>query len=138
MHTTLDTSGFIDTDKLKDLLHYTDLVLLDLKQMDEDSHKDLTHVSNEKILKFAKYLSDNNVPMWIRHVLVPGHTDNEEHLIKLKEFIQTLNSVEKVEVLAYHTMGKDKWELLGEKYPLDGVPEASEKDISRAEKILGI
>ena len=138
IHTTLDTSGFIDTDKLKNLLEYTDLVLLDLKQMDDDSHKDLIGVSNEKILKFAKYLSDNNIPMWIRHVLVPGHTDKEEHLIKLKEFIQTLNSVEKVEVLAYHTMGKDKWELLGEVYPLEGVPEASEQDIVRAEEILGI
>lgn len=138
IHTTLDTSGFIDTDKLKDLLEYTDLVLLDLKQMDDDSHKDLIGVSNEKILKFAKHLSDNNIPMWIRHVLVPGHTDDEEHLIKLKEFIQTLNSVEKVEVLGYHTMGKDKWELLGEKYPLEGVPEASEQDIARAEEILGI
>ena len=106
--------------------------------MDDDSHKDLIGVSNEKILKFVKYLSDNNSPMWIRHVLVPGHTDKEEHLIKLKEFIQTLNSVEKVEVLGYHTMGKDKWELLGETYPLEGVPEASEQDIARAEEILEI
>ena len=138
IHTALDTSGFIDTDKLKDLLEYTDLVLLDLKQMDNDSHKDLIGVSNEKILKFANFLSDKNVPMWIRHVLVPGHTDNEEHLIKLKDFIQTLNSVEKVEVLGYHTMGKDKWELLGEKYPLEGVPEASEQDIKRAEDILKV
>ena len=138
IHTTLDTSGFIDVDKLNDLLDYTDLVLLDLKQMDDDSHKDLIGVSNEKILKFAKHLSDNNIPMWIRHVLVPGHTDNEEHLIRLKEFIQTLNSVEKVEVLGYHTMGKDKWELLGEAYPLEGVPEASEQDVLKAEEILEI
>ncbi len=138
IHTTLDTSGFIDADKLKDLLEYTDLVLLDLKQMDDDSHKDLTHVSNGKILKFAKHLSENNIPMWIRHVLVPGYTDNENHLIKLKEFIQTLNAVEKVEVLGYHTMGKDKWELLGETYPLEGVPEASDQDIARAEEILGV
>lgn len=138
IHTALDTSGFIDADKLKDLLDYTDLVLLDLKQMDDDSHKDLIGVSNEKILKFAKHLSDMSVPMWIRHVLVPGYTDNEEHLIKLKEFIQTINSVEKVEVLGYHTMGKDKWEQLGETYPLEGVPEASEQDTLRAEKILEI
>lgn len=138
IHTALDTSGFIDTYKLKDLLEYTDLVLLDLKQMDDDSHKDLIGVSNEKILKFAKNLSDNNIPMWIRHVLVPGHTDNEQHLIMLKEFIQTLKCVEKIEVLGYHTMGKDKWEILGEKYPLEGVPEAKDEDIARAEKILGI
>lgn len=138
IHTTLDTSGFIDTDKLKDLLQYTDLVLLDLKQMNDEAHKELIGVGNEKVLKFAKHLSDMAIPMWIRHVLVPGYTDDEEHLLKLKEFIQTLKSVEKVEVLGYHWLGKEKWELVGEKYPLDGVPEASDKDIARAEKILGI
>lgn len=138
IHTALDTSGFIDTNNLKDLLDYTDLVILDLKQMDDDSHKDLIGVSNEKILKFAKYLSDNNVPMWIRHVLVPGITDDERHLTRMKEFIQKLKSVEKVEVLGYHWLGKEKWELMGEKHPLEGVPEASEQDISRAEEILEI
>lgn len=138
IHTTLDTSGYIDIAKLKDLLKYTDLVLLDLKQMDDDVHKDLIGVSNEKTLKFAKYLSDMGIPMWIRHVLVPGITDSELHLNKLRDFIQTLKSVEKVEVLGYHTMGKEKWERFGEKYPLEGVPEASDEDISRAEKILGI
>lgn len=138
IHTTLDTSGYIDIAKLKDLLKYTDLVLLDLKQMDDDVHKDIIGVSNEKTLKFAKYLSDMGITMWIRHVLVPGITDSELHLNKLREFIQTLKSVEKVEVLGYHTMGKEKWERIGEKYPLEGVPEASDKDISRAEKILGI
>ena len=138
IHTALDTSGFIDTDKLKDLTHYTDLVILDLKAMDNEIHKDLIGVSNEKILKFAKHLSDNNVPMWIRHVLVPGITDKEEHLTKLKEFIYTLKSVEKVEVLGYHWLGKEKWELMGEKHPLEGVPEASDEDVIKAEKILGI
>lgn len=138
IHTALDTSGFIDTEKLKDLLQCTDLVILDLKETDNATHKDLIGVSNEKILKFAKHLSENNIPMWIRHVLVPGITDNEEHLIKLKEFIQTLKSVEKVEILGYHWLGKEKWELLGEKHPLEGVPEASEQDVQRAEEILEI
>lgn len=138
IHTALDTSGFIDIDKLKDLLQYTDLVILDLKAMDNDVHKDLIGVSNEKVLKFAKHLSDMRAPMWIRHVLVPGVTDDEKHLNQLKEFIQTLKSVEKVEVLGYHWLGKEKWELMGEKHPLEGVPEASEQDIARAEKMLGI
>ena len=138
IHTAIDTSGFIDISKLKDLLKFTDLVILDLKEMDNDVHKDLIGVSNEKILKFAKHLSDNNVSMWIRHVLVPGITDKNEHLNKLKEFIQTLKSVEKVEVLGYHWLGKEKWELMGEKHPLDGVREASISDVSKAEKILGI
>lgn len=138
IHTTLDTSGYINVSKLKNLLEYTDLVLLDLKQMDNNVHKDLIGVSNEKILKFAKHLSDNNIPMWIRHVLVPGITDDEIHLNKLKEFIQTLKTVEKVEILKYHTMGKEKWDRIGEKYPLEGVPEATEQDKQKAEKILGI
>ena len=138
IHTTLDTSGFIDTTKLKDLLKYTDLVLLDLKEMDDEVHKDLIGVSNQKTLEFAKHLSDNNITMWIRHVLVPGITDSYEHLNKLKEFIQTLNSVEKVEILGYHWLGKEKWELMDEKYPLEGVPEASEEDVKRANKILDI
>ena len=138
IHTALDTSGFIDTDKLKDLLQYTDLVLLDLKHMQDNEHKELIGVSNEKILNFAKHLSENNIPMWIRHVLVPGITDDEQHLVKLKEFIKTLKSVEKVEILGYHWLGKEKWELLGEKHPLEGVAEASEQDLQRAETILGI
>ena len=138
IHTTLDTSGFIDIENLKDLLDYTDLVLLDIKEMDDDTHKDLIGVSNEKILKFAKHLSDNNIPMWIRHVLVPGITDSEKHLKDLNKFIKTLKSVEKVEVLGYHWLGKEKWELMGEKHPLEGVQEASDEDISKAEKLLGI
>ena len=138
IHTTLDTSGFIDVENLKDLLDYTDLVLLDIKEMDDDTHKNLIGVSNEKILKFAKHLSDNNIPMWIRHVLVPGITDSEKHLKALNKFIKTLKSVEKVEVLGYHWLGKEKWELMGEKHPLEGVQEASDEDISKAEKLLGI
>ena len=138
IHTTLDTSGFIETSKVKDLLKYTDLVLLDLKEMNNEVHKDLVGVDNNKILKFAKHLSDNNIPMWIRHVLVPGITDSKEHLEQLKEFIQTLKTVEKVEILGYHWLGKEKWELMGEKHPLEGVPEASAEDVSLAEKILGL
>lgn len=138
IHTTLDTSGFIDIDKLKDLTDYTDLVLLDIKEMDDATHRDLIGVSNEKVLKFAKHLSDKNIPMWIRHVLVPGITDSEKHLKDLNKFIKTLKSVEKVEVLGYHWLGKEKWELMGEKHPLEGVPEASNEDVARAEKILEI
>ena len=76
--------------------------------------------------------------MWVRHVLVPGITDSEEHLKDLRKFIKSLKSVEKVEVLGYHWLGKEKWEPMGEKYPLEGVPEASDEDVARAEKILEI
>ena len=138
IHTAIDTSGFVDVDKLKDLLEYTDLVILDLKEMDNDTHKDLIGADNAKILKFAEHISNEGVPMWIRHVLVPTITDKEEHLIKLKEFVSTLKTVEKVEVLGYHTLGVSKWEMSEEEYPLKGVPEASLEDVKRAKSILGI
>ena len=136
IHTCLDTSGFISIDKLKDLLKYTDLVLLDLKHMDDEEHLKLIGVSNKKIKEFAKHLSDNGVPMWIRHVLVPGITDSKEHLKSLKEFIGTLKTVKKVEVLGYHTLGVHKWEYCEEEYPLKNVPEATIEDVKRAKEIL--
>ena len=138
IHTAIDTSGFVDVDKLKDLLDYTDLVILDLKEMDNDTHKDLIGVDNAKILKFAEHISNSGVPMWIRHVLVPTITDKEEHLLKLKEFVSTLKNVEKVEVLGYHTLGSEKWEMIGDKFMLEGIPEASADDVKKAEQILGI
>ncbi|MBR6688613.1 MAG: pyruvate formate lyase-activating protein [Clostridia bacterium] len=138
IHTAIDTSGFVDVDKLKDLLDYTDLVILDLKEMDNDTHKDLIGADNAKILKFAEHISNEGVPMWIRHVLVPTITDKEEHLIKLKEFVSTLKTVEKVEVLGYHTLGSEKWEMIGDKFMLEGIAEASADDVKRAEQILGI
>ena len=138
IHTCLDTSGFVQIEKLGDLLDYTDLVLLDLKHMDNEVHQDLIGVSNEKIKAFAKHLSDKGIPMWIRHVLVPGITDSEEHLTKLREFIKTLKTVQKVEVLGYHTLGAHKWEKSEEEYPLAGVPEATVEDVKRAKRILGI
>ncbi|MBR6613812.1 MAG: pyruvate formate lyase-activating protein [Clostridia bacterium] len=138
IHTAIDTSGFVDVDKLKDLLDYTDLVILDLKEMDNDTHKDLIGADNAKILKFAEHLSNEGVPMWIRHVLVPTITDKEEHLIKLKKFVSTLKTVEKVEVLGYHTLGSEKWEMIGDKFMLEGIAEASADDVKRAEQILGI
>ena len=138
IHTAIDTSGFVDVDKLKDLLDYTDLVILDLKEMDNDTHKDLIGVDNAKILKFAEHISNSGVPMWIRHVLVPTITDKEEHLLKLKEFVSTLKNIEKVEVLGYHTLGSEKWEMIGDKFMLEGIPEASGEDVKKAEQILGI
>ena len=138
IHTAIDTSGFVDVDKLTDLLDYTDLVILDLKEMDNDTHKDLIGVDNAKILKFAEHISNSGVPMWIRHVLVPTITDKEEHLIKLKEYVSTLKNVEKVEVLGYHTLGSEKWDMIGDKFMLEGIPEASADDVKKAEQILGI
>ena len=85
-----------------------------------------------------KYLSDNNIDIWIRQVLVPGITDDEKDLLKLKEFISTLKTVKKIEINPYHELGKFKWEELGLKYPLEGVRPADSNDVDRAKKILGI
>lgn len=116
IHTALDTAGSLPiNDKIKWLLKYTDLVLLDIKHIDEEKCIDLIGTSNKNNLNFAKYLSNNRIPMWIRQVLVPGITDDEQDLLKLKEFISNLNSVKKVEILPYHNLGKFKWEKLRRK-----------------------
>ena len=139
IHTCIDTSGMVDiTEDIKEVIKYTDLVLLDIKHIDDEKCKELVGRSNKKELEFAKYLSDNNVKMWIRQVIVPGYTDNEKDLIKLKEFISTLKTVEKVQLLPYHSMGKYKWEKLKAKYELENVRDANEQDIERAKKILEI
>ena len=124
------------TDNIKALIELTDLFLLDIKHINPEKCKKLVGVSNERELEFAKYLSEHNKKMWIRQVLVPGFTDDEQDLLKLKEFISTLKSVEKVEVLPYHTLGKYKWVDLNKKYELEGIREATEDDVERAKKIL--
>ena len=120
------------------MLKYTDLVLLDIKHIDPDKCKELVGFSNEKELNFARYLSDNNIDMWIRQVLIPGITDNENDLIKLKEFISSLKTVRKFEFLKYHTMGKYKWEKLNVAYGLENIREATDEDVERAKRICGL
>ena len=139
LHTCIDTSGSVVlTDEIKELIDLTDLFLLDIKCINDEKAINLTGVSNKKELEFARYLSNINKTMWIRQVLVPGYTDNEQDLIKLREFISTLKSVEKVEVLPYHDLGKFKWEQLGEVYPLENVRTANNDDVKRAKEILKI
>ena len=139
INTCIDTSGMFNiTEDIKEVLKYTDLVLLDIKHIDDEKCKDLVGFSNKKELEFARYLSENNKKMWIRQVLVPGYTDDEKDLVKLKEFLATLKTVEKVQILKYHSMGKYKWEKLGQKYELEGVRDATLEDEERAKKILGI
>lgn len=138
-HTALDTSGaFPMSNKIIEVLKYTDLVLLDIKHIDNEKCIKLTGKPNTYTLEFAKYLSDKNIKMWIRQVLVPGYTDDEDDLLKLKNFLSTLKTVENVEILPYHTMGEYKWKELGFKYELEGVPAATVNDVLRAKKILGI
>ncbi|MCR5349630.1 MAG: pyruvate formate lyase-activating protein [Acholeplasmatales bacterium] len=145
VHTALDTSGIIfDKNnpevvaKIDELLKYTDLVLLDIKHIDNQKHIELTSKPNVNVLAFAKYLSDNNKHMWIRHVLVPGYTLNDEYLVKTKEFIDTLKTVDKIEVLPYHTMGIVKYQNLGIPYRLDGVRTPTKEEVRHAKYLLGV
>ena len=143
IHTTLDTSANPYTEKEPwhskwlELMKYTDLVLLDIKQIDEKEHIKLTGHTNRNILAMAQELSDMGKPAWIRHVLVPGGSDKDEYLHRLADFIHTLSNVERVEVLPYHTLGKFKWENLGLSYPLEGVNPPTQERIDNARKILG-
>ena len=138
-HTALDTSGMFPlTPEVKQVLSLTDLVLLDIKHIDDEKCKDLVGFSNKLELELANYLSENGIKMWIRQVIIPGITDDENDLIRLKEFLQTLKTVEKIELNPYHTLGVYKWEDLGLEYPLKGVRQANTEDIERAKRILGI
>ena len=139
IHTCIDTSGMVAlTPDIKKLLSLTDLVLLDIKHIDSEKCKNLVGFGNEKELAFARYLSENNIHMWLRQVLVPGYTDDKEDLEKLKTFLSTLTNVKKIELLPYHSIGKYKWEKLGVKYELEDVRDANNNDIKRAKEILDI
>lgn len=143
IHTTIDTAGQPFTrdgeffDKFNELMKYTDLVMLDIKEINNERHKALTGNTNENILDMAKYLSEIGKPMWIRYVLVPENSDFDEDLEILSEFIGTLKTVEKTEILPYHTLGKFKWEQLGLPYELENIDPPTAERVENAKKILG-
>lgn len=140
VNTVIDTAGNPFTreepffSKFSALMEYTDLLMLDIKEINPLRHKDLTGFENTNILDMARYLSDIGKPVWIRHVLVPGHSDFDEDLDALGAFVKTLTNVQRVEVLPYHTLGKFKWENLGIKYSLEGVNPPSEERVQNAKK----
>lgn len=136
IHTALDTSGFVDIERADTFLPYTDLVLLDIKEIDPVRHAELTGVSNDKTLAFAQHLSELHIPTWIRYVLVPGYTDDPDDIRALGRFISRLSNVELVELLPYHTMGVYKWEQLCVDYPLKDVPVPTDEQAEAARKIL--
>ena len=143
VHTNIDTSGAVFTKeepffgKLQELLKYTDMLMLDIKHIDEKEHIRLTGHTNKNILDLATYLSDMKKPVWIRHVLVPKRSDKDEYLDRLHEFILTLHNVERVEVLPYHTLGAYKWKELGMEYPLEGIDPPTAERVENARKRLG-
>ncbi|MCR4999209.1 MAG: pyruvate formate lyase-activating protein [Lachnospiraceae bacterium] len=123
-------------EKFERLMKSTDLVLLDIKHIDSAEHKELTGHGNENILDCARYLDEIGKPVWIRHVLVPGITDNDDYLKQTRAFIDTLSNVQKVEVLPYHTLGTFKYEEMGIPYRLEGVEPPSAERIANAKEIL--
>ncbi len=141
IHTALDTSGITfnrdNTEKIDELLKYTDLVLLDIKHINDEEHKKLTGLSNRNILDFARYLSEKSKPVWIRHVVVPGITFNEGYLKELGKFLSGLKNIKALDVLTYHDMAIPKYENLGIEYPLKGVaPLTKEQAIQARDYIL--
>lgn len=144
VNTCLDTSGNPFTrqepffGKFRKLMKVTDLFMLDIKHMDPAGHRKLTGCDNANILDMARFLSDSGKAMWIRHVLVPGITDDEKQLTSLRKFIDTLKTVERVEILPYHTLGVFKWKELGIPYQLEGVEPPTEEQVKRAKELLGI
>ncbi|OWV25147.1 pyruvate formate-lyase 1-activating enzyme [Fibrobacter sp. UWB1] len=144
VHTCIDTSGvnFVRNEpyfgKFKRLMDATDLLLVDIKNIDPTEHKKLTGHDNKNILDMFRYLDEIQKPIWIRHVLVPGMSDNDELLIKTREFIDTLHNVEKIEVLPYHALALAKYQELGIDYVLKDVKSPSAERVANAKKILGI
>ena len=135
-HTALDTSGYIFNDEARRALDYADLVLLDIKSIEPEMFKTLTSIPIDNTLKMAEYLSEKGTPVWIRHVLVPGYTDNDKDLHKLAEYVSKLKNVERVEVLPYHKIGIYKWETLGIDYPLAGVETPVKERVDNARNIF--
>ncbi|MBR4677781.1 MAG: pyruvate formate lyase-activating protein [Bacteroidales bacterium] len=121
IHTALDTSGAIFSDKAKKVLEFTDLVLLDIKTLDDELHEKYTGHTRENNQKFLDYLQETGKKVWIRHVVVPGYTDDDKKLAALAEYVSRYSVVEKVEILPFHTLGKYKYKSLGIEYPLEGV-----------------
>jgi len=140
IHTALDTSGILfnrkNTSKIDELLKYTDLVLLDIKHIDNEEHKNLTGLPNVNILDFAKYLSETGKPMWVRHVVVPGITFIPEYLKELGRFLSGLKNIKALDVLPYHDMAVPKYENLGIAYPLEGVPPLMKHQALQARELI--
>ena len=136
LHTAIDTSGYLLNDRIKEVLEYTDLVLLDIKQIDPEKYKALTSVSLKPTLDFLKYLSEINKPVWLRYVLVPGYTDNEKDLEAWAKFVSSFKNVERVDILPFHQMGGHKWKEVNKIYQLENVLAPTNEEVKKAEEIF--
>ncbi len=140
IHTALDTCGILfNKNKEKsfdELMKYTDLVMLDIKHINDEEHKKLTQCSNKNILDFARYLSDKKIPTWIRHVVVPEITYNEKYLKELGEFLSALKNIKALDILPYHDMAIPKYENLGLEYKLKNTPPLTKEQALNARSII--
>ena len=133
IHTCLDTNGYVKkyTDEFNKMIDATDLVLLDIKQMDDDKHIELTRISNKYTLKLARRLADMGKPAWIRYVVVKGYTDAMEDIDALGKFLEPMNNIERVELLPFHQLGAHKWEVFNDDYKLKDVTPPSKKKLNK-------
>lgn len=140
VHTCLDTSAGVyspeNSKKIDETLKFTDLVMLDIKHIDSDAHKILTGVGNTHILSFAEHIRDLGIPVWIRHVVVPGITDSRDQLFRLGEYLSTLRNLKALDVLPYHDMARKKYAELGMDYPLPDTPPLPKEDAIKAKEII--
>lgn len=136
IHTCIDTSGYIFTPKVKEVLELTDLVMLDIKHIDEEKYKVLTSVNLAPTLKMAQYLKEINKPTWLRYVLVPGYSDDEKDLHKWANYCKDLTNVERVDILPFHQMGTPKWDKMKKEYKLRETRTPTKEEVSNAEDIF--
>ena len=136
VHTAIDTSGYLLNDKVKDVLKYSDLVLLDIKHIDPNKYKTLTSKELKPTLRFAEYLEEINKPLWLRYVLVPGYSDNEADLHNWAKYTSRFENIERIDVLPFHQMGAHKWEQMELEYKLKHTRQPTSDEIARAEKIF--
>lgn len=136
LHIAIDTAGSIDLEtnreKLDKLVENVDLFLVDIKHIDDEKAKVLTKASNKNNMAFLKYLNQKQAKVWIRYVLVPSITDNENDLKATGNLIKTMENIENVEILPYHSMAQAKWAKLGLKYQLDSIRNANQEDVKKA------
>ncbi len=136
LHTALDTSGAVINENVKDVLEYTDLVLLDIKSINPEKFKYIASIKIDKTLKFLEYLREKEIKTWIRHVLVPGITDNEKDLEELSSFIEKYDNIERIDILPFHKHGEHKWEALGMTSPIADTQPPSSDSVKKAKIIM--
>lgn len=137
IHTCIDTSGTgYDINLIDEILKYTDLVLLDIKAIDNDNYKKITGKNMDMVNLFIEKLKEHNNKLWLRQVIVPTINDNKDYILKLKEYIKQFNNVEKIELLPYHTMGIEKYKKLKINYKLDGIKDMDKEKCEKFENML--